>query len=346
MRINKKMKHILLVDDNLANLKLAQSLLQDYYKISLTKSGQQALAFCNKQRPDLILLDIHMPEMDGFETIKRLKSNPKTAKIPVIFLSATSSSEVESKGFECGAVDFITKPFAKSSMLHRIDIHLQLAGYQNYLEEVVKELEDSIIGNFSQLIECRHNETGGHVERTKQYVEVLVKEVKRSGNYLEVITDEYVEELSRAAALHDIGKIGVSDLILLKPGRLTDEEFEEMKKHTIIGERVLGQMMKKTPHYKRLSLAQEMAVSHHERFDGKGYPYGLKGQDIPLSGRIMAIADVYDALIEDRVYRRAMSHEQACSIIMEGEGTQFDPIVVEAFKKVKEEFYRIAQQTK
>ena len=340
------MKHILLVDDNISNLKLAQSLLQGHYKISLTKSGKQALAFCEKHRPDLILLDIQMPEMDGFETIRRLKSEPKTAKIPVIFLTATASSEIESQGFEYGAVDFITKPFAKSSMLHRIDIHLQLSGQQSYLEQVVKSLQDSIISNFSQLIECRDNETGGHVERTKQYVEILARELMKRGVYPEILNEVYIEELVCSGALHDIGKIGISDLILLKPGRLTNEEFEQMKKHTTIGARVLDKMIEKTPAYKYLGLAKEVALSHHERFDGKGYPYGLKGHGIPLSGRIMAIADMYDALIEERVYRKAMSHEEACKIIMEGKGTQFDPTIVEVFEEVKEEFHQIALRTK
>ena len=341
-----KMKHILLVDDNIANLKVAQSILKEFYKISLTKSGKQALAFCDKQKPDLILLDIYMPEMDGFETIKRLKSNPNTAKIPVIFLTAKANSDIESQGFECGAVDFITKPFNKNSMLHRIDTHLQLSSYQNYLEQSIRSLQDSIISSFSELIECRDTETGGHVERTKQYVEVLAKELMRRGAYPDILNEKYIEELVCSAALHDIGKIGISDLILLKPGRLTDEEFEKMKQHTIIGWRVLGNMMEKTPVYKYLGLAQEVAISHHERFDGRGYPYGLKGEEIPLSGRIMAIADVYDALIADRVYRKAMSNEEACEIIMAGKGTQFDPVIIEVFEDMKETFYQIALQTK
>lgn len=340
------MKHILLVDDNISNLKLAQNLLKEFYKISLTKSGQQALAFCEKQRPDLILLDIYMPEMDGFETIQKLKANPATAKIPVIFLTAKANGDIESQGFEYGAVDFITKPFNKNSMLHRIDIHLQLAGHQNYLEQVVKSLQDSIISNFSELIECRDDETGGHVERTKQYVEILAKELMKRGAYPEILNEAYIEELVSSAALHDIGKIGISDLILLKPGRLTEEEFEEMKKHTIIGAKVLDKMMRNTPIYKYLGLAKEVAISHHERFDGKGYPYGLKGHGIPLSGRIMAIADVYDALIADRVYRKAMSQEEACNIIISGKGTQFDPVIIEVFEDVKEKFYQIALQTK
>ena len=337
-------KHILLVDDNIANLRLAQSLLEEFYKISLTKSGKQALEFCEKNKPDLILLDIHMPDMDGFETIKHLKSNPRTARIPVIFLSATAHSDVEARGFECGAVDFITKPFAKSSMLHRIDTHLQLSGYQQHLEQKVKDLEDSIVTSFSQLIECRDYETGGHVERTKKYVEVLANELMKQGKYKEILTAEYIEMLVRSAPLHDIGKIGVSDLILLKPGRLTEAEFDAMKKHTIIGEKVLAEMIRRTRAHEYLELARQVAISHHERFDGKGYPYGLKGEEIPLSGRIMAIADVYDALISDRVYHKAFSQEEACRIIIEGKGTQFDPIVVEAFENVKEVFYQVAKK--
>lgn len=338
------MKHLLLVDDNISNLKMANNLLKEFYKITLTKSGSQALDFCEKQKPDLILLDIQMPEMDGFETIKHLKSNPKTAKIPVIFLTATTNNEVEAKGFKYGAVDFITKPFCKDSMLYRINTHLQLSSYQKHLESTVRELENSIITNFSQLIECRDYETGGHVERTKMYVEVLAHELMRLGHYKDVLNEEYIDLLVQSAPLHDIGKIGISDLILLKQGPLTEEEFQKMKEHTIIGERVLGEMIKRTPVYAYLGLAKEIAISHHERFDGKGYPYGLKGQAIPLSGRIMAIADVYDALISNRVYRKAMSQEETCKIIREGKGTQFDPLIIEAFKNVKEKFYQIARQ--
>lgn len=339
------MKHILLVDDNVANLRIAHSLLNETYKVSLTKSGKQALEFCEKNLPDLILLDIHMPDMDGFETIKRLKANERTAKIPVIFLTATANNtDIEVRGFECGAVDFIVKPFAKSIVLRRIDTHLQLAGHQQQLEDKIRELEDSIVTSFSQLIECRDYETGGHVERTKKFVEILAHELVDSGHFTEILTNEYIDMLVRSAPLHDIGKIGISDLILSKPGRLTPEEFNKMKEHTVIGDRVLSEMMERTGTQEYLLLAREVAVSHHERYDGNGYPYGLKGEEIPVSGRIMAIADVYDALISDRVYHKAFPEPEACKIIIDGKGTQFDPIMIEAFERVRDEFYRVAKQ--
>lgn len=337
------MKHILLVDDNLANLKLASNLLKEYYKVSLTKSGAQALEFCKKNKPDLILLDINMPEMDGFETIEALKSDMRTHNIPVIFLTATNDSEVEAKGFEYGAVDFIIKPFAKRSMMHRIETHLQLFDYQQHLENVVKELEDSIITSFCELIECRDNETGGHVERTKEYVRLIAKQLQQTGKYTHILSDHYIEMLVRSAPLHDIGKIGIRDVVLLKPGRLTEAEYEEMKKHTLIGAEVLETIMKKMPSQKYLDIAKEIAASHHERFDGEGYPCKLDGEEIPLSGRIVSVADVYDALITDRIYRKAMSHKEACSLILSGKGNQFDPQVIEAFIAIEDKIYEVAQ---
>lgn len=337
------MKHILLVDNQLESLEFANKLLHNYYKVSLITSSKEALEFCEKYIPDLILLEISMPQMNGFEVINKLKENPRTAKIPVIFLSETSYPEIEAQGFEYGAVDFITKPFAKISMLHRIDTHLQLSAYQLQLESMVKELEDSIITNFSQLIECRDNETGGHVERTKRYVEILAHELMKRGKFPNILSESFVENLARSAPLHDIGKIGVSDLILMKPDSLTQEEIERMKTHTTIGAEVLEKIMKSTPSRHYLEIGKEIAESHHERFDGKGYPYGLKGEEIPLSGRIMAVADVYDALVSDRVYRKGMSQEEACEIILNGRGVQFDPEVIDAFIEVKDVFYKIAK---
>lgn len=338
------MKHILLVDDSLATLKMASNLLKAHYKVSLAKSGIQALEFCNKHTPDLILLDIDMPDMDGFETIKHLKAHPHTRKIPVIFLTAYSSSEVEAKGFEYGAVDFIIKPFAKSSMLHRIDTHLQLYAYRQHLEKVVTELEDSIVVSFCKLIECRDCETGEHVERTRAYVALLARELQREGKFQYILDEEYVEKLIRSAPLHDIGKIGISDTVLLKPAELTREEKIKMQKHTILGAEILEKIIAVTPSQNYLNIAKEIAKSHHEWYDGSGYPYGLKGEEIPLSARIMAVADVYDALSSHRIYREPMSHEEVCEIIIAGREKQFDPIVVDAFINVRDKFYDVAQE--
>lgn len=340
------MKHILLVDDNLLNLKLAANLLKEYYSVSTAKSGVEALAFCKENALDLILLDVDMPEMDGFETIKRLKADPHTCKIPVIFLTAYSSSEIETRGFEYGAVDFIAKPFAKSSMLHRIATHLQLYTYQQHLEEVVEKLEDSMVMSLCKIIGYRDYETGEHVERTKKYVKLLAEELQRENQFSDILDEGYVVKLVKSASLHDIGKIGISDAILLKPEQLTPLECEKMKCHTIIGAEILEKIIEITPSRNYLNIAKEIAGSHHEWYDGSGYPYGLVGEDIPLSGRIMAVADVYDALISHRIYREAMSHEMACDIINMGSRKQFDPIIVDAFNNIKDEFYNVAQLIK
>lgn len=228
-------------------------------------------------------------------------------------------------------------------MLHRIETHLQLFDYQLHLEYVVKELEDSIITSFCELIECRDNETGGHIERTKEYVRLIANELRAAGKYTDILSDYYIEMLVRSAPLHDIGKIGIRDIVLLKPARLTDEEFEEMKKHTLIGEEVLNTIMKRMPSQKYLDIAKEIAASHHERFDGEGYPNRLKGNDIPLSARIVSAADVYDALITDRVYREAMPHEKACELILSGKGKQFDPDVIDAFMNIEEKIYEVSK---
>ena len=287
-----------------------------------------------------------MPEMDGFETIKHLKANPHTCKIPVIFLTAYSSSEIEARGFEYGAVDFIIKPFAKSSMLHRIETHLQLYAYQQHLEEVVEELEDSIVTSFCKLIGCRDCETGEHVERTRKYVKLLAEELQRESKFQDILDEGYIEKLVRSAPLHDIGKIGISDAVLLKPDQLTPVECEKMKQHTIVGAEILEKIIEITPSQNYLNIGKEIAGSHHEWYDGSGYPYGLKGEKIPLSARIMAVADVYDALISHRIYREAMSHEMACDIIIMGRGKQFDPVIVDAFINIKNEFYNVAEQIK
>lgn len=329
---------ILVVDDNLTNLQHISSQLSSEYNVVLAKSGRQALNIAARQLPDLILLDVEMPEIDGFETFARLRQNIILKRIPVIFLTANHDSATEIKALDSGAKDFITKPYEKNILLHRIELHLRYSRYQKHLENTVKELEDSIVISFAELIEFRDEDTGGHVQRTSEYVAVLGKALREKGLFTDELHTNELLMMVRAAPLHDIGKIGISDDILLKPGKLTVEEFAIMREHPIIGSRLLKSMYERVPTQQYLDYAEKIAASHHERFDGKGYPYGLSGEDIPLCSRIMAVADVYDALASDRIYRKAMSHDQACRIIIDGKGTAFDPRIVEVFEETHQEF--------
>jgi len=332
----------LVVDDNLSILKQIASHLADDYEVSLAKSGPLALQICAKEKPDLILLDIEMPEMDGFEVITRLKHNPFLDRIPVIFLTASHDSESEIRALELGARDFIMKPVERSILLHRIELHIRFASYQAQTEKNVMALSDSIATSFAEMIECRDENTGGHVVRTSQYVELLGKQMITKGLFAEELDFSELQLMVRAAPLHDIGKIAISDSVLLKAGQLDDVEFSKMKRHSDIGASILEHMYQRMPAQRYLRYACLIAGSHHERFDGKGYPRGLAGEKIPLCGRIMAVADVYDALIDNRVYRKGMSHTQASNIIFNNTGSQFDPDVVDAFRVTQEQIIQIA----
>lgn len=219
-------------------------------------------------------------------------------------------------------------------------------GYRKCLENSSKSPEECIIMSCCELIGCRDNETGEHVERTKEYVRLIAKQLQQSSKYANTLNDHYIEMLVCSAPLHDIGKVGISDVILLKPGRLTKSEYEEMKNHTLIGEALLNRIIEKTALQKHLGLAREIAISHHERFDGEGYPWRLAGEEIPLSARIVSVADVYDALISDRIYRKGMSHKEACELILNGKGNQFDPEIIEAFMAIEDKIYEVAQSRK
>jgi len=329
---------LLVVDDNLTNLKYISTQLADSpYVLKLAKSGAQALQIASLYPPDLILLDIEMPEMDGFETLARLHKYPRLSRVPVIFLTSRQDQDTEVRALQSGAKDFITKPFVKSILQHRIDLHLRIAHYQYYLEDTVKELEDNLVHSFAELIECRDVDTGGHVRRTKDYVSIIGEELLQRKLFTSELQSGELPLITRAAPLHDIGKIGISDVVLLKPGRLNAEERSIMRGHSLIGANILEGMFKRSPTQSYLRYAKQIAECHHERYDGKGYPHGLSGEEIPLCARIMAVADVYDALVADRVYRKAMSHEEACRIILEGRGTAFDPRMVRAFEDCLEE---------
>ncbi|MDR1874044.1 MAG: response regulator [Synergistaceae bacterium] len=326
------MKDILVVDDNIASLKQIASFLAGSYGYSLVSSGREAISVCAQSLPDLILLDVKMPDMDGFETLAALRKNPVLSDVPVIFLSSSRDNAVEVKSFRAGAMDFIKKPVERSILLHRLELHLNISAYQSALADSVKAMADNLASSIAELIECRDEETGGHVVRTSRYVEMLGKELMEKELFLNELSGPALEMMVRAAPLHDIGKIAISDRILLKADRLDDEEFAVMKKHASIGAEILENMYARTPSQTYLRYAVMIAESHHEQWSGKGYPRGTAGEEIPLCARIMAVADVYDALVSNRIYRRGMNAVEAFHIVMEGRGTQFDPRVVDAFR--------------
>ena len=337
------MRSILIVDDNLVSLKQISAQLAKNYEVSLAKSGELALQICAQERPDLILLDVEMPEMDGFATIARLKEDPVLRQIPVIFLTGNHDAATEVKCLESGAVDFITKPANAETLRHRIELHIQFSTYQLHLERMVKELEDNIGISFAELLDCKDYNIAGHVLRTSECVELLATELMNAGVYDGEITAETISLMKRAAPFHDVGKVGISDIILLKRSALSKEEYREIQKHTIIGAQVLTAIYERTPTQQYLKTAIEIAEGHHERYDGAGYPHGLKENDIPLSCRIMAVANVYDACNTDRVYRKGLSHEETCEIIHNGRGTEFDPLIVDVFDRVRDKFIYLGE---
>lgn len=351
---------ILVVDDTPANLSLMTGLLRDEYKVKAAIDGEKALRIAQASPPpDLILLDIMMPGMDGYEVCRRLKADPATRDIPVIFLTAKSGIEDEKMGLDLGAVDYITKPISPPIVMARVRNHLVLKASADFLRDKAAYLEhevgkriaeviaiqDVTILAMASLAETRDSDTGNHIRRTQHYVKALALKLREQPRLAALLDDRYILMLFKSAPLHDIGKVGIPDRILLKPDKLTPEEFELMKTHTTLGrdaihaaERQLGMPVE------FLKLAKEIAYSHQEKWDGSGYPEGLKGEAIPLSARLMALADVYDALISRRVYKEGMSHEQALAIISAGRGHHFDPDMVDAFLAIHEEFHAIAQR--
>ncbi|MDR3640264.1 MAG: two-component system response regulator [Humidesulfovibrio sp.] len=348
--LNPKPK-VLVVDDTPDNIHILMEMLKDDYAIVVAINGERALAMASrKPMPDIILLDVMMPGMDGYETCARLKANPETRDIPVLFVTALSDEASEARGLDLGAVDFVTKPFTPSLVKARIHNQMELKLHRDNLEKLVRlrtqeveKIKDVAIESLASLVEYRDPETGNHIVRTKAFVLLLAEHLCRDQKFMAALPPEVIELLHKSAPLHDIGKVGVPDAILNKPGCLTMEEFEIMKTHTTIGYEALRGVEARLGNNSFFRYAREIAHSHHERWDGEGYPLGLAGEDIPLSGRIMAIADVYDALTSKRVYKGAMPHEDAARIIVEGRGTHFDPSLVDAFITLQESFRRIAQ---
>jgi putative two-component system response regulator len=343
-------KKVLIVDDTPENIYILTDILNDQYDVSVATTGEKALKIVSMVPDiDLILLDIMMPELDGYEVCAKLKADPDTAKIPVIFVTALTEEENEAKGLELGAVDYITKPFNPALVSARVKNHLELKNYRDKLEEMVREktseleiTRDAMIESLGLLAENRHLETGSHIKRTKKYVRLLAEKLKDNPNFKDFLSEDIIEHLWKSAPLHDIGKVGVPDNILLKPGKLTKEETEEMQKHAIFGYNSLYYSDQRLDSNLFFMLAREMAYTHHEKWDGSGYPRGLKGSEIPISGRLMAVADVYDAIISTRVYKPALSHNQAVDEIRKSSGTAFDPQIVKIFLQFEDDFRRIA----
>lgn len=348
--MTKEKPRVLVVDDTAENIQILVETLKDDFSVVAAKEGEKALNMARSTpRPDVILLDIMMPGMDGYEVCLKLKSDPVTWSIPVLFITALDQERDEERGLTVGGVDYITKPFRPTLVKARVRSQVELKRHKDHLEELVaertKELgrtQEATIAALANLAETRDPETGGHIKRTQNYVRLLAQQLQDHPRFKGQLDYEKIRLLYLSAPLHDVGKVGVPDDILLKPGKLTDEEFKEMQKHCAYGKRALKTAERSLGKDSFLRFAKEIALTHHEKWDGSGYPQGLKGEDIPLSGRLMALADVYDALISKRVYKKPFPHPKAVSIIEEGRGSHFDPDVVDAFLELSEEFRQTA----
>ena len=350
---------ILVVDDTPDNLFLVSNLLKDLYSVKVANSGEKALKYLSETSllPDLILLDIMMPVLSGYDVIKKIKENPHLNNIPVVFLTAKSSIQDEKMGLEFGASDYITKPIYPPILLARVKTQLEnkaaadfLKDHNEFLEKEIQKrtreivaIQDVTIFAMASLAETRDNETGNRIRRTSNYVRVLAKKLQTHPKFKEYLTDEMINTLYKSAPLHDIWKIGIPDHILLKPGKLTPEEFEVMKTHTTLGKEAIEHAENQLGfQVDFLKTAKEIAYSHQEKYDGSGYPLGLKADEIPISARLMTVADVYDALISKRVYKESFDLNLAIEIMKDGRGTHFDPDMLDAFLEVKDEFEKIA----
>ena len=330
-------KTIFVVDDNYTNLAVVEEALEEQYRVITLPSAEKMFKLSEKITPDLILLDIEMPEMDGFEALKYLKSNNSLARVPVIFLTSKTDADTEVRGFELGVIDFITKPFSAPVLLNRIMTHLSIDDLIRERTAQLERLQSALVYILADIVESRDKETGGHIERTSTYMKILIDGMISRGLYTDEISKINLDLLISSARLHDVGKIVIPDIILNKSNSLTREEFETMKTHTTEGERIIDKIISRTGYEESfLQNAKLFASYHHEYWDGSGYPKGLKGSEIPLQGRIMAIVDVYDALISRRPYKKPFTKEEAVNIIMDNIGRQFDPLIADVFLEVKD----------
>jgi len=345
-------KKVILVDDNPINLKLARNTLMGKYDVFTVPSAEKLFLLLEKTLPDIVLLDVMMPGISGYDAIKVLKSNPRTADIPVIFLTSKNDTNSELEGFTRGAVDYVSKPFSPQLLLKRVDVHVLVESQKKELKhindnlqkivdektEAVVELQDALLKTMSNLVEYRDDVTGGHIERAEHFLELFMEEMENKRVYHEILDTWNIRLFVQSAQLHDVGKIAIRDNILMKPGPLTVDEFTEMKKHTTFGEKVIERIQQGARESVFLTHAKIMAGTHHERWDGSGYPRGIIGSNIPLEGRLMALVDVYDALVSKRPYKEAFSPEKAVQILKEGSGTQFDPYLVDVFISASQRF--------
>ncbi|MCL2248097.1 MAG: HD domain-containing protein [Oscillospiraceae bacterium] len=346
---------IIIVDDIDVDLTLAESALCDCYEIYTASCADEFFSLIRKVNPVLILLDIKIPDMDGFEVITKLKAQTETSNIPVIFLTGIYDSDSEVKGLNLGAVDYITKPYSRELLLKRVDLHVRFEKQKHELlthnlsleSEVdkkvraVMDLQSAILSSMAELVERRDPGTGGHIERTRHDLSTLIQMLLRRGVYTEELSKIDIPLLVISSQLHDVGKIAIRDDILLKKGVLSVREFVEMKNHTTYGVDIIKRIEKNTPDNMFLQYAEICAGTHHERWDGKGYPNGLKGEEIPLIGRLMSIVDVYDALIHERPYKPAFSHSVAIDTIKKSRETHFDPLICDVFVESADEFKKI-----
>lgn len=355
---DKKLK-LLVVDDDSASLNLLTALLNPRYHVMVANNGYKAVSIVLNEFPDLILLDIEMPDVNGYEVCRQIKSNLNARHIPIIFLTAKNDILDEKFGLSLGAVDYIVKPISPPILLARIETHLQLKLAYDFLREENKILElevkkrskdiialqEVIILAMATLAETRDPETGNHIKRTQHYINALATYMQSHSNYSSELNKQYIDLLFKSAPLHDIGKVGIPDHILLKPSKLTSDEFEVMKTHTIIGYKAITYAEANLGISESfLSIAKDISLYHHEKWDGSGYPFGLSGVKIPLSARMMAVCDVYDALVNRRVYKSEMSHESAVQLIFDGREGHFDPDVIDAFIAISPQFKDIAER--
>jgi putative two-component system response regulator len=360
------LKQVLIVDDSSINISIIADALDKEYDILTAESAIEMFELLGGgYTPDIILLDVLMPQMSGYEAIVKLKQNPATAEIPVIFLTALDDTQAELTGLDYGAVDYISKPIYPALLAKRVAIHLRLteqkseleeqkqalAHYNENLETMVKkqtravlDLQYAILSTIGNIVEFRDDITGNHNQNVTAYLYILIEGLREHGVYTDELDSWDIPLVCQSAQLHDVGKIAISDTILLKPGRLTVEEFEEMKKHTTLGEMIIERISEVTNAGKEfLAHARILAGMHHEKWSGTGYPYGLAGEKIPLAGRLMALVDVYDALIAVRPYKKSFTHEEAIALIQSESGTHFDPTLVQAFNKFSDRFKAIVR---
>jgi putative two-component system response regulator len=334
-------KTIFVVDDNDTNLCTAEAALEELYRVMTLPSAPAMFELLEDVTPDLILLDIEMPEMDGFETLRRLKSSELHAGIPVMFLTGMADASLEVQVFEMGVVDFIVNPFSAPVLQNRIKTHLHIDDLIRERTAQLQQLQNGLVLILADIVESRDKATGGHIERTSAYVKILTGAMMASGVHADEIRGLDLEMFALAARLHDVGKITISDAVLNRLGSLSLEEFETIKTHTVAGERIIDKVLVRTGELAFLRNAKLFAGSHHERWDGTGYPRCLKAMEIPIQGRILAVADLYDALLSDRPYKKVFSEEEVIALIGNNAGKMFDPLIVEVFDAVKEEFSEV-----